>query len=145
MERKHGSVSLKDWTLDASENLKSRLEAAVLEAAAEALQLALDDEETYAFFPAIWGDSDGCGGPRCDDPLTVYFRVAATDGIEGPIWASSLTEMLESYIATCAEDGSWADGLARIRDALRALADRIDHALPSNVGAKLTARQRGSA
>ena len=133
MERKHGTVSLKEWTLDATDKLQELLGAAVHEAAAEALQLALDDEETYAFMPAIWGDTDGCGGPRCDDPLTVYFRVAAMDGIEGPIWASSLTKMLEDDIATCADDGSWSDGLARIRDALRELADRIDNALPSNV------------
>ena len=102
------------------------------EAAAEALELGMDDEDTYAFMPVIYGDSDGCGGPRCDDPLTVYFRVALTGGDEGPIWASSLTKMLEDDIATCAEDGSWGDGLARIRDALRELADRIDNALPSN-------------
>ena len=133
MERKNGKVSLNEWALDATEKLQDVLLTVVLEAAGEALQLALDDEYTYAFMPAIWGNSDGCGGPRCDDPLAVYFRVAATDGMEGPVWGSSLTKMIEDDIATCAEDGSFADGLARIRDALRALADRIDNALPSNV------------
>ena len=136
MERKHGTVSLTEWDLEATDKLQALLSTAVREAAAEALRLALDDDGTYAFMPAIWGDTDGCGGPRCDDPLTVYFSVAATDGVEGPIWASSLTKMLEDQIAICAEDGSWADGFARIRDALRELADRIDHALPSNVRAK---------
>lgn len=135
MKRKHGTVSLKIWNLDATDKMLELLGSAVRDAAAEALQLALDDEETYAFFPAIWGDSDGCGGPRCDDPLTVYFRIAATDGDEGPIWATSLTEMIEEEISRCAEDaedGIFNENLVRIRDALRDLADRIDNAMPSN-------------
>ena len=130
MQRKYGDVKLNGWKLDATEKLKEEVGSAVLAAAAEALQLALDDKDTFAFMPAIWGDNDGSGGPRCDDPLTVYFAVATTE--DTPIWACSLHEMLEDDIAECAADGSWSDGLARIRDALRELADRIDNALPSN-------------
>jgi hypothetical protein len=107
-------------------------------AAQEALSIAFEDEATHAFFPAEWGDSDGLDGAAPDDPLTVYWSVALGAGdFEDPIWQTSLGDMLQQTIEDCAEDGSFAAGLSRIRDALRELADRIDGALPSNVRANL--------
>jgi hypothetical protein len=43
---------------------------------------------------------------------------------------------IESTISDCRDDGSFSEGLTRIKDALRELADQIKAALPESVGPK---------
>ena len=129
MMKLKGQISLDHFNLESVGLFTNML----LLSAKEALDLAFADDNTAAFFPAEYGDSDGLGGPAPVDPLTVYFQIALDGDDEGPYWQTSLSEMLEDTIGYCARDGSFSKGLERIRDGLRELADKIDAALPSNV------------
>ena len=134
MKMHKGKVDIRDWNLNSFEPFRQLLQEAgektLEKAASEIVQLAIDSGDSYAYLPAEYGDEDGCGGPRCNDPLTVYFKFAVgscdlTDP-DDPVLKTSLGEMLEGTLDDCEQDGSYSDGLARIRDGLRALADRID-------------------
>lgn len=127
-------VDLTDWHLQSVDEYGQIFGKALLAATTEALQLAVESDDTHAYFPAEWSSNeddipgcDGLGGPEPEDPLTIYV-IFALGGMEGkdPIFSFSLREVLEKRITECAEDGSWGFGLGRISSALRNLADDID-------------------
>ena len=74
----------------------------------------LEGPATYLSFPAIWDDVLAGGAPPTD-PLTI--RLTANLGFyedDQPRWDANLSEMLREDIEDCENDGSFADGLARI-------------------------------
>ena len=82
--------------------------------------------ESRVYMPAEWGQhSDGWGGEGVKDPLTLYV---INDEESKLLLSCSLKEILQDTIDTCAEDGSFREGLKEISKAMRALADKIDAA-----------------
>lgn len=120
------AVDLKDWKLDSLDDFAETMRSAVVSAIEEVLTLALEDDETYAYFPAEWGDGDGLDGAPPSDPLTVYVRFALMGYDEPPTYSFSLRDALKPSFDCCEEDGSFADGLRVIADGLRALSKDID-------------------
>lgn len=104
----HGAFDLSEWTLSAPENIAATLEAAVYDAAREALEIELDSE-FYVTVPAYWAPrSDGYGGPPVADPLTLYLHFpsfgGSNDGNEGPVYPLSVADLLRDYMLD-GEDG----------------------------------------
>jgi hypothetical protein len=131
MKKRHGKVDVKGWNLDAFMAASGAVEKAVADAASEALELAMADEMTGISFPAIYGDTDGFrSGKPVKDPLTVYLHLALSNHPDGVVYSLQIRDDLESVIQMCREDGSYAEGLARLSKAFRELADEIDSALP---------------
>ena len=100
----------------------------------------LEGPATYLSFPAIWDDVLAGGAPPTD-PLTI--RLTANLGFyedDQPRWDANLSEMLREDIEDCENDGSFADGLARIAAAMRELAARLDRAV--EVGRAVKERPR---
>lgn len=125
--RKSGKPDLSEWSLETVTDLQAAISPFVLKAASEALTLAMEHEDTYAYMPAIWGpDSDGAYSKAPpDDPLTIYFSPALGDSDKDPIYSTSLREILKDDIETTREDGSFAEGLEAIALAMREFADEI--------------------
>jgi hypothetical protein len=117
--------TIKDWNIDLSD-LTEVLSPAIFKVIDEILDVVL--EETSIDFPAIWGDSDGAGGPPVDDPLTVYLSLNF-DGEDYCFYEVSLREPLVIDMEDCRSDGSYADGLERVARGLRDLAAEIDAAV----------------
>jgi hypothetical protein len=134
MKRVFGTVDFSSWVLLETEELMKKVEIAVKKAASEAVQHALENEESELSFPVIWAPkSDGHGGEAVKDPLDVYFRLPLGEFEDGgPEYIFNLREELKDDIAMCAECGSFAYGLGMLRDSLRKLADEIDSALPKS-------------
>lgn len=132
MKSKGGSVDLSGWILESADDVARKIADEIsgitLKAAGEAVQYALEDPETRAYFPAEWGDTDGIDGPPVEDPLTVYVRIALHTEGEPPTWEFNIREILQDTIDDCASDGFFSEGLGRISSALRDLADDIDNA-----------------
>ena len=143
--RHSGRIDFADHEFSVDERL-DKLIAAACEKLIQSLMDENDDDYTspaYAFLPWEWSDSDGLGGARPDDPLTIYVRLPFDSGGEMPTWSFSLNGCIDDAIEmwTEIEPGTLnepkADGriegrpdcLIAIRDALRTAAQRIDDAL----------------
>jgi hypothetical protein len=131
---KYDKPDLSGWELEAFERFQEGLRDIVLDAASEALTIALkDDDHTYVSWPAKWGPkSDGHSGKVAPaDPLTLYLTIAlGNDEIDhDPVYAFNLRQCLAENLDECREDGSFSTGLSRIAAALRTLADDIDAAI----------------
>lgn len=85
--------------------------------------------ESRGYMPAEWGrDSDGWGGEGVQDALTIRI---VNDDESNILLSFSLREILQGTIDSCAEDGSFCEGLKEISKAMRVLADKIDAATSS--------------
>jgi hypothetical protein len=120
--------SLDKWTLEATERYGDKNKSVVHKAASEALHYAFQSEETYIYFPAQWGDSDGIDVDSNPDPLNVYLCVDIGWG-HPSVYSTNLREALASTLKDCASDGSFSDGLSRISAALKSLSSEIDMAI----------------
>lgn len=129
MKHVKNTPSLKDWNLEAVDEIGKALEGVVLKAAAEALHCAIQDSEMSIYFPAEWGKHDGIGNKN-PDPLDVYLSVGITPDADNPAYYSfNLRECLADTLELCAEDGSFSAGLAKISESLKSLATDIDTAI----------------
>lgn len=133
MKKVENNSNLEEWSLVSIDALKD----VVLKAAGEAVDIAMEDDETYIYFPIEWDDgpgaessarSDGLGGNAVTDPLTVYLTVALDSEGSAPTYSFNLRDCLTNSIKACAEDGSFSYGLGVLSAALRDLADEIDSA-----------------
>jgi hypothetical protein len=122
------------WSIPipALESLRRDIEKVI----AEAIDMAMQDTDTYITFPVEWADddgnqegSDGVCGPAVDDPLTVYLRIAINNSMEPTTYSFSLRDALKDTIETCSEDGSFSSGLKKLSSSLRDLASEIDAAI----------------
>lgn len=137
MKRKSGEIDLSKWSLGSIDELHKGMEQLLLNAASDVLKIALESDQSYAFFPIIWagapGDeysSDGHSGPAVTDPLTLYFCAGlGCSENEDPVYTFNLREALQDDIDTCARDGSFSHGLSLLSVELRKLADDIDKAV----------------
>lgn len=154
IKRLKGKPDLSTWSLDAFEEINGQwdtlmepLESAidklramaldqlkeiVQKATSEALNIALRDDYSSLSFPIVWTpDEDGEGNPSVRDPLTIYVCIGLGPGeFEGDtIFALSLREALAFEVQTCADDGSWCEGLGQLVPALRQWADEIETAV----------------
>jgi len=133
MSRVKGKVHLGNWGLETVHNAKAMFERVVKTAAAEAIDIALRDEDTYAYMPFV--DSVRLKGAkrRRAAALAIHFHLGlgtgANRGERDPVYKTNLRELLDFEIEACAQDGSWAEELTVLRDALRELADDIDKAV----------------
>ena len=123
---------MKEFTLEAIDRAVGGFQKFLDRAVSEAITLAMADEQTTVRWPAEWGDSDGTRLKRRVDPLTIYLSIALADQDHPPEYSFNLRAALSETIGDCREDGSFGDGLARIMEALRELADEIEIALPSH-------------
>lgn len=131
MKKIKNEPDLTDWHLDTFDKIKDAIDPYIRKAAAEALTIALEGDESYIYFPVEWApESDGLCGKCPDDPLTLYLRVALGPGNDNdPVYKTDLREALRDTIEQTAEDGSWSEGLSRLSGALRSLADELDAAV----------------
>ena len=118
---------LSEWVLpdvfDEEKTFKEMLQTAI----EEVLEIIFEDEDEkpYIYFPITWGESDGNGGSKVSDPLTIYLTL---DSIN-TVYSFNLMESLASSLEHCAEDGSFSDQLPKLSRAFRELADEIDAAV----------------
>jgi hypothetical protein len=128
----YGTPDLSDWDLQALDDAIDGFSNFLRKSVDEAVEHALNDEDTGVDWPAIWGKGDGRTKKAKIDPLTIYFTVAIGDGDDGhPVRSFNLRDALQSEIESCRDDGSYSDGLAQIRDALIALVSEITAAIDS--------------
>lgn len=92
----------------------------------EALTETFSNEPPELTLPAVWGDQDGDGGPPPENPLTIYVSIPLAVSDDGVLFRTTVDEMVDEYLTYYQDDGSFEDGLIRIRDGLKALADRLD-------------------
>lgn len=121
-----GRSNLRRWNLESIEQANKVLEAIILKAAGEAIDLALRDDETIAFFPL-----DERRRRATKHPLEVHFVVATNESGRSarnahPVFKTNLREMLADDIADCARDGSWSRSLQNLSDGLKDLVAEID-------------------
>lgn len=137
MKRIHEVVSLDKWGLDALHEVTAVVDAYVRKAAAEALALALEAADTHAWFPVTYSadpadpdqlPSDGIEDRNVADPLAVNVTIAlhGGDNIQGPIYRTSLREMLKDDFEFPDAAFDHRYGLGQLSAALRAFADEID-------------------
>lgn len=121
MKKVAGNVSLKDWSLDSLDELSKKCEEIALKAAAEAIEIAMQDSETYVYLPYT---SEG-------DPLELWLHTGfySTDSDEPPTYEFNLREAVESAMEECKTYGGYQTPLTRFSAALRDLADEIDTAV----------------
>lgn len=127
MKRAYGKVDLSEWNLGSVDEIADLMKLAVHRAAAEALNLALEDDSTYPWMPYVWApNSDGNGGNAPDDPLTIMVTLALNaDDADFPEISFSLRDALSSCLDDCRHDGSFADSLDLIARSMHAFADEI--------------------
>lgn len=138
MKKVHGRIDVSAWYKRAAPAL---LEDLMAQTVNDLLRLIVEGPfedgnwgGPFLYFPAIFGDDDGDGGPPPDDPLALSIKLdLGGDEDDDPVYRTSLGEILDMEIDGC-ERGydEYNPGLARIRDGLRQLADRIDRALTSH-------------
>jgi len=126
-----GKANLRRWNLETIEQANQALESVILRAAGEAIDLALRDDETIAFFPLYEGRRRAK-----QHPLEVHFAVALNEAGRSirsahPVFKTNLREMLADDIAECARDGSWSRSLSLLSEGLKHLAADIDRAVSS--------------
>lgn len=85
-------------------------------------------ERAHMWLACEFGDSDGIGGPATQDKLKIIIQLPLGDESangEGPCWACSLSQMVDSLIDSAEERGL----MKEISDGLRSLSDRIDQSI----------------
>jgi hypothetical protein len=123
----------RDWSEWNFGDVLVRLSEKQVRAAAMAnIDLVLD--AAYIVLPGVYGATDDCNKPVPSDPLTVYIRVNEGAG-SPPTLTFSIAKELNEYIKDCKHDGSYADGLEKIADAMDKLSKRIRRAVATG-GAK---------
>lgn len=114
-----------DYELWESETLKE-VEKYLKKSLLEAIEQAIGSDDAFIYLPCLSGEDDGFGGPKVNDPLTVYMRVGLPGFDENPIYEFSIRDEVERDIKMC--DGDYSYGLARFAEALRDMAHEIDTA-----------------
>jgi hypothetical protein len=109
---------------------------------ADDLKAYFEADAPYLFAPYEYrfgeNPGDGSRGPPVADPLMLYVAIPAAGEYsdDPPIWAISITDIME-YMIDCSVSGGstvvtpdMAQCVADTRDALRRLADKLDAAIP---------------
>ncbi len=130
---RYGRMDLTDWELEALNKLRSGIDEIIKEAATVAFTNG--EPGVFASFGGVWTDADGFGDGSTPDlpnkhfvaPLDIHIEVDGED--ENPVFEFNLRNILADDIETCAQDGSFAEGLKRISEDLKALSAEIDAAL----------------
>jgi hypothetical protein len=122
--RGENKVDLSNWALDVFEPIRSLLEPLVMKAASEALQMALEDDETYVFYSSKEAVTAN------PDILCVRFALANNDR-ESPTFKFSLQECLDEYLlgqstgaGPIATDS--IESVAQLRDMFLSMAAQCD-------------------
>jgi hypothetical protein len=137
MKHKYGEINFLEWNLPSLDNLTSLIDTGVRDVVKEVFGCVIDDDLTYVSFPITWQPAhDGHSGLAVTDPLTMYIHFYE----DGPVFETSLYECLEGEIDSCAEDGSFSDGLKLMSAELRKLADKIDAAVQTERPSREPAR-----
>lgn len=124
-------IDLSDWVLPDVFNEGKTFEDVLQTAIEEVLEIVFDDEDDkpYIYFPVKWGETDGYGGPKVSDPLTIYMVFESIK----TTCAFNLRGALADTLESCAEDGSFSEGLPKLSHALRDLANEIDAACAKHI------------
>ena len=127
---------LKDWNLEAIDEIQESLKGVILKGVAEVVDYVLKEGEASAYFPFGWVNSDGIGGKQPDDPLTFYVALPFGDIFEPPTFEFSLSaeilDSIELHVSPRSgkvEDDEGIATLSKMSAALRDLADKIDASL----------------
>lgn len=124
-------IDLSDWVLPNVFNEGKTFEDLLQTAIEEVLEIVFDDEDDkpYIYFPVEWNETDGYGGPKVSDPLTIYMVIESIK----TVCSFNLRESLAGTLESCAEDGSHSEGLSKLSHALRDLANEIDAACAKHI------------
>jgi hypothetical protein len=113
------------------------LEAVVMEAATDALNIAAGEYPADVMFPVAW-DSPEFPGDNQKDPMMIRITLPLSDESKDmPAWYVSLADMVEESLHLHGYDDGveyYSEGLARLRDAFLALAARIDEVIKAGDG-----------
>jgi hypothetical protein len=124
-------TGLTAWTLTTAKDFAKKLdiEKVALEAANEALTIAIELYEAEAYFPFTWAKSDALGGPPVTDPMTIYVQLPLGEAelSDSPTWGISLTKMVDNVIDDIEDDGP--DDVMKLRNALMGIIAKMDDAL----------------
>ena len=116
-------LSEQDWLNAFAEPILSTLRQMV----ASTITSALESDQTYAYFPAEWSDSDGIGNSPVENPLTVYVRIDC--GLsEQPTYSFNIDDVIMASMDSFDTESS-SSTYRKIADEFRKLADRIDERL----------------
>lgn len=121
-------VNISDWQLNTLDDFSGRLNDLVKTAAADAIQVALD-QYSHISVPIEWTPtSDGNGGTPVSDPLTFDLHIGLTQkGEDVPmIYRFSLRDALSTPLEYCKDGFGNEQGLTLFSKELRRLADEID-------------------
>ena len=131
MKRLGEKPDLSDWVLPDVFDEEKTFREMLQDALEQVLEVVFEeeDEQAYIYYPVIWGDTDGAGGPAISDPLTVYLLL---DSVHSG-YSFNLREALAGVFEICAEDGSYSDGLPKLSSAFRELANEIDAACAKHI------------
>ena len=126
---------ISSWRILAAEDAAKAYEKACLDTASEALRYALEDDETYLYFPVMWAwcDSDGLSGKAVEDPLMLYLCLALGDELH-PSYQVSLAKLVDDFLeGVKTEAGEIAHehipDITKLRDGLQGLADKLSKAM----------------
>jgi hypothetical protein len=140
----HGArIDFTTWSLQTLEEFREEQKETILAAATEAIHLALK-EPAYVWFPIEWDRTDGPSGGAertpSTDPMAMCVELPLGQSeYDNPTWTFSISEAVESVIAGLDCGGkripaeSACEPILRVRDGLRALAQRIDAAIAERI------------
>jgi hypothetical protein len=130
-------IDLREWEFEPSAELKVLLTERLASMATATLRKHFEQNPPSLSVPSGWGDHDGMGGPRPDDPLTIHVNLQLANHDDGVTYACSLEAAiddvieLQSYDGVKVEDEDGRQVCARIAARLRELADKLDAACAS--------------
>jgi hypothetical protein len=151
MTSEHIKIDLSKWTMGegTAEKFKTALrtmvtgadmtaiEAVVMEAATDALNIAAEEYPADVMFPVAW-DSPDSPEDNAKDPMLIRITLPLSDESKDmPAWHVSLADMVEETFNLHRHgDGIeyYSEGLARLRDAFLTLAARIDEVIRAGDG-----------
>jgi hypothetical protein len=137
-----GKANLDAW--EPSEKIQNAMEAfqhTLLQEAADLIQVALDSGESSCSFPILYADEHGkgdgheCGdtAPRSASPDEIFLTIGdfanINESCSEPVIAFNYRDEISDQIAMLKDDSGKADGLRKLMEIFREIADEIDAAL----------------
>lgn len=135
-DKRSDKIGFHEWNLPTIEKHMEAYRELLSEALEEGMAIATEEYKCNAWFPIVYGRTDGQGGPCVDDPDVVYVELPLGEGMDNnPRWKFALSELIEHFVEMyeCGDGGSIESDdrhiLVSMRDHMRRLAEVLDEAL----------------
>lgn len=109
------------------------LNKAAAELVTDVLQEQFTETPPELDLPFYWSDSDGRGGPKIQDPLTIYLDLPLSDSEDCAHWSVSLVDLISDFIESIenwhthtVDDPKNIEMCRALATALREQADRLN-------------------